>query len=282
MIDDLDFELECACNHCDYAENILVHESDYIAWHNGVLIQDAFPYLTDGQRELMISNTCDTCFDKFWPDNELQKTKILFLHNSSEHSEHVLEVLREREVEVIEYSTKTHGRWDEKSLLDYDLGISFLYQFKVGAEQLQKKWINFHPAPLPEFGGRNVAYHAIMSEAENFGGTIHYMSEKIDHGDIIECRRFPIQEEDTAGTLVEKSYAILSDLFCDYIDTIVSGHEISAKQQSTTNYFKYKDIHEYIEITKEQQKRIRALTVHNKFNAKIRIGTDTYKIVKDV
>ena len=80
MIDDLDFELECACNHCDYAENILVHESDYIAWHNGVLIQDAFPYLTDGQRELMISNTCDTCFDKFWPDNELQKTKILFLH----------------------------------------------------------------------------------------------------------------------------------------------------------------------------------------------------------
>ena len=37
---------------------------------NGKLIQDAFPYLTDGQRELMISNTCDTCWNKFFPNVE--------------------------------------------------------------------------------------------------------------------------------------------------------------------------------------------------------------------
>tara|TARA_R100000322_G_scaffold52913_1_gene32848 strand:+ start:654 stop:884 length:231 start_codon:yes stop_codon:yes gene_type:complete len=70
MTDPLDFELECICNHCDYAENILVHECDYIAWHNGQFIQDAFPYLTAGQRELMISNTCDTCWNKFFPEDD--------------------------------------------------------------------------------------------------------------------------------------------------------------------------------------------------------------------
>lgn len=65
-MDNLDFELECICNHCGYAENILVHECDYIAWHNGVFIQDAFPYLSADQRELMISNTCGNCFEMFF------------------------------------------------------------------------------------------------------------------------------------------------------------------------------------------------------------------------
>lgn len=70
MKDDLDFELECVCNHCDYAENISVHEADYIAWHNGKFAQDCFPYLTAGQRELMISNTCDDCWNRFFPNED--------------------------------------------------------------------------------------------------------------------------------------------------------------------------------------------------------------------
>ena len=70
MTDPLDLELELECKYCDYEETITVHEAGYIAWHNGEFIQDVFPYLTSGQRELMISNTCDTCWDKFFPDDE--------------------------------------------------------------------------------------------------------------------------------------------------------------------------------------------------------------------
>ena len=70
MSDKLNFELECLCNYCDYAEEILVDEADYDAWHNGVFAQDAFPYLTAGQRELMISNTCNDCWQQFFPSNE--------------------------------------------------------------------------------------------------------------------------------------------------------------------------------------------------------------------
>jgi len=64
---DLDFTLECGGEYCDHHEKILVNEADYNAWHNGKLIQDAFPYLTAGQRELMISNTCDACWQEFFP-----------------------------------------------------------------------------------------------------------------------------------------------------------------------------------------------------------------------
>ena len=70
MSDKLNFELECLCNYCDYAEEILVDEADYDAWHNGALIQEVFDYLSAGQRELMISGTCDTCWNKFFPNTE--------------------------------------------------------------------------------------------------------------------------------------------------------------------------------------------------------------------
>ncbi len=70
MSNELDFELECSCVHCDYTEDILVDEADYDAWHNGAFIQDVFPYLTAGQRELMISNTCDNCWKKFFGEDE--------------------------------------------------------------------------------------------------------------------------------------------------------------------------------------------------------------------
>ena len=65
MIDKLDFELEC--KYCDYEETISVAQADYRAWHNGKFIQDAFPYLTAGQRELMLSNTCNDCWNRFFP-----------------------------------------------------------------------------------------------------------------------------------------------------------------------------------------------------------------------
>ena len=66
--DPMDLDIELSCNHCDYEENLSVSECDYIACHNGKYIQDAFPYLTAGQRELMLSNTCDDCWQKFFPE----------------------------------------------------------------------------------------------------------------------------------------------------------------------------------------------------------------------
>tara|TARA_R110002012_G_scaffold310454_1_gene518719 strand:+ start:894 stop:1115 length:222 start_codon:yes stop_codon:yes gene_type:complete len=68
--DPMDLVLELECKYCDYEEVITVHEADYIAWHNGELIQDVMYYLTDSQRELIISDTCGDCFDKFFPEDK--------------------------------------------------------------------------------------------------------------------------------------------------------------------------------------------------------------------
>jgi hypothetical protein len=54
---------ECAANHV-----LFVKISDYIKWkYNEGFIQDLLPYLTNGERELLISGTCSDCFDRMFP-----------------------------------------------------------------------------------------------------------------------------------------------------------------------------------------------------------------------
>ena len=91
----------------------------------------------------------------------------------------------------------------EKFPPQYDVGISLGYLHRVPPRELNKSiWINFHPAPLPDYGGRNIAYHAILNKESHFGATIHYMNEEFDGGDIIETRKFKF----SLGTTAEELY----------------------------------------------------------------------------
>lgn len=48
-----------------------VDQDKYDSWTQGEgLIQDIFPELTDGDRELLISATCDECWEKLFPGGE--------------------------------------------------------------------------------------------------------------------------------------------------------------------------------------------------------------------
>ena len=48
----------------------MVNLHDMGRWQNGSLIQDAMPYLSADERELLISGTCGTCFDKMFGSEE--------------------------------------------------------------------------------------------------------------------------------------------------------------------------------------------------------------------
>lgn len=51
------------CPLCNLAQNpIRVAYKDYEDWIHGSLIQNAFPYLTTEERELLVSGTCDPCW----------------------------------------------------------------------------------------------------------------------------------------------------------------------------------------------------------------------------
>jgi hypothetical protein len=57
------------CTKCLTEVLISVEYDDYEAWRNGELIQNAMPYLTADQREILISNICGDCFDLMFPED---------------------------------------------------------------------------------------------------------------------------------------------------------------------------------------------------------------------
>ena len=57
------------CRMCKDQVEMKVYAEDVAAWENGELIQDAMTYLTDGEREVLISGTCDSCWEKMFPSD---------------------------------------------------------------------------------------------------------------------------------------------------------------------------------------------------------------------
>ena len=61
-------EVTARCRTCGETKTLLVCITDYADWQLGKYIQDAMPYLSADERELLISKTCGTCFDKMFGD----------------------------------------------------------------------------------------------------------------------------------------------------------------------------------------------------------------------
>tara|TARA_R110000772_G_scaffold214071_1_gene324641 strand:+ start:332 stop:571 length:240 start_codon:yes stop_codon:yes gene_type:complete len=63
------------CQHCGTTQTITVPIANFLAWENGEFAQDAMYMLTSGEREMLISQTCDDCWIEFFgePENEFQE-----------------------------------------------------------------------------------------------------------------------------------------------------------------------------------------------------------------
>lgn len=62
--------VELKCRSCGKCAEIEVESWDWAAWRSGTLIQDAFPYLSADDRKMLISQTCDECWDNMFPAEE--------------------------------------------------------------------------------------------------------------------------------------------------------------------------------------------------------------------
>ena len=58
------------CIQCAESQHITVGTADLGNWQNGELIQNAMPYLSADEREIMISGVCGTCFDNMFGGEE--------------------------------------------------------------------------------------------------------------------------------------------------------------------------------------------------------------------
>ena len=59
------------CYTCGEDHTIIAEKQDIISWMTGAkYIQDALPYLSAADRELLISNTCDKCWKELYGEDE--------------------------------------------------------------------------------------------------------------------------------------------------------------------------------------------------------------------
>ena len=63
-------ELVINCISCHEDKKIMAKEKDVLDWMEGKkLIQKALPYLSEEDRELMISHYCPKCWENMWKDD---------------------------------------------------------------------------------------------------------------------------------------------------------------------------------------------------------------------
>ena len=66
----LDCTVVTCCPFCGRANEVEVNEMDYLDWQDGKLAQDAFPYLSASDREMLISGICSSCWDGMFGTGE--------------------------------------------------------------------------------------------------------------------------------------------------------------------------------------------------------------------
>jgi len=93
-----------------------------------------------------------------------------------------------------------------KILQDAEVEVVVLAGFmRVLKEQMltafPRRIINIHPSLLPKFPGLEAWKRALAANEKWTGVTVHYVDEKVDHGDIIAQRRVPVMSDDTPELL---------------------------------------------------------------------------------
>jgi methionyl-tRNA formyltransferase len=195
--------------------------------------------------------------------------KVVFMGKSKRSVVRALDLLVERDAEVVAVVAAEPDRWArEQQRLDraarrhglplvpeaelyssppsgVDLVISFLYPRLIREPVLSLGRIgclNFHPAPLPDFrglGGYNVA---ILEGLRAWGVSCHFVDEHFDTGDIVEVERFAIDPDaDTALSLDIESGGRLVGLFGRVMDRALAGEELPRQSQGDGRYVSGED-----------------------------------------
>jgi len=59
---------DATCKHCGITYQILADRDDLDSWMSGKgYVQDILAYLSPAEREMLISGTCDNCWNQMFP-----------------------------------------------------------------------------------------------------------------------------------------------------------------------------------------------------------------------
>lgn len=134
-----------------------------------------------------------------------------------------------QEESVYEFSVKNNIpilSFEEVEGLGPDIGFSVRYDkiipqsvidsFKVGI-------FNTHGGILPEYRGSYCNINAIINSEDEYGVSLHYISDGLDAGDVVDIEKVSIKEEDTGFSLYKKSEELCYKVLKNNIKDIILG-----------------------------------------------------------
>lgn len=97
--------------------------------------------------------------------------------------------------------------------------------------------VNLHLAKLPDYKGNFTYNHAILNQEKEYGVTFHWMADKVDAGDYIFTKEFPVKDDDTAYSLYLKSVEEGLNLFKKFVEYIGSNKELPRRRMEGNGHF---------------------------------------------
>ena len=86
-----------------------------------------------------------------------------------------------------------------------------------------KGCINVHTSLLPQYRGSAPYQWAVLDGLQETGVSVMYLSEGMDEGDVIDCTKTPIGENETAGQLLDRLAELGADLLYKTLKRLSEG-----------------------------------------------------------
>ena len=83
--------------------------------------------------------------------------------------------------------------------------------------------LNIHPSLLPSFPGLSTHRRALEAGVRYHGATVHFVTQTLDHGPIVEQAVVPVFAEDTENTLAERVLVEEHRMYPQAILDIIEG-----------------------------------------------------------
>jgi phosphoribosylglycinamide formyltransferase-1 len=93
-----------------------------------------------------------------------------------------------------------------------------------------RRIINIHPSLLPKFPGLEAWKQALIAGETVTGCTVHYVDERIDHGQILAQKEVKILPNDTAESLHARIQVLEHELYPAIIAEFCEGYNKTSQQ----------------------------------------------------
>lgn len=190
-------------------------------------------FLSGGARQMALKSILDN------GENVTTVITPRLTENNKRHSA-VIKIAEEYGIQVLQIEKKETD--EVLRSLEYDLLVSCGFPYIINTEVIKDNIaINVHPTLLPKYRGFRSGAHIIINGEKKSGVTIHYLTEKMDKGDILAQKEFPLTQFDTTRSMMRKSQMIEGELLVSVISMIRKG-QFGSTPQDESEATTYKNI----------------------------------------